>query len=134
MRSLSTTLSALTLLTLLTGCAREHGPLSNTPDTTSLGVAKGLGPGGVSTAFGVYPDSPGLKGVDPLADRSTSTAVRPPPLVPGMPANPDAPRTSNAVQAWTTGPNLPVEPSNMALEPETIEEPKAQGQAPGHQG
>ena len=130
MRPLSTTLCAFALLVLVAGCSHEHGPLSDTPDTTSLGVAQGLGPGEVSTAYGVYPASPGLKGVDDdVADRSTSTAVRPPPLVPGAPGGPDLPRTSNAVQAWTSGPNLPVERSNMALEPESAEAASPHGHA-----
>ncbi len=129
MRALPTTLFAL-LLAFALGCSREHGPLSDKPDTTSLSVAGGLGPGGVSTAYGVFPEAPGLPGVDAdAADRNTSTAVRPPPLVPGTPANADVPRTSNAVQAWSSGPNLPVEPANMALEPEGAEAPTAHGHA-----
>lgn len=116
-------------LALLAGCYREHGPLSDKPDTTSLGVAGGLGEGGVSTAYGIYRNRPSLKGVDlDVADRNTSTAVRPAPLIPGTPSNPDAPRTSNAMQSWTSGPNLPVEPANMALEPEPAEAPA------GHHG
>ena len=129
MRAFPASLAPL-LLALAVGCSHEHGPLSDKPDTTSLGVAGGLGPGGVSTAYGVFPESPGLPGVDnDMADRSTSTAVRPPPLVPGTPANPSVPRTSNAVQAWTSGPNLPVERANMALEPEGAEAPAAHGHA-----
>ncbi len=127
-------LALCSALALGAGCSTQHGPLSDTPDTTSLGVAGGLGPGGVSTAYGVYPESPDLKGVDPLADRSTSTAVRPPPLVPGLPGDAETPRTSNAVQAWTSGPNLPVEPANMALEPEVTEPPAAHGGGRGHEG
>lgn len=116
-------------LALLAGCYREHGHLSDKPDTTSLGVAGGLGEGGVSTAYGIYRNRPSLKGVDlDVADRNTSTVVRPAPLIPGTPSNPDAPRTSNAMQSWTSGPNLPVEPANMALEPEPAEAPA------GHHG
>jgi hypothetical protein len=130
MRALSSTVSTLAALAVLAGCSHEHGPLSDKPDTTSLGVAGGLGEGGMSTAYGIYRNCPSLKGVDlDLADRSTSTAVRPAPLVPGTPGNPDAPRTSNAMQSWTSGPTLPVEPANMALEPEDHEAPAA-----GHHG
>ncbi len=132
MRSHPPTLVALPLLALLAGCSHQHGPLSDTPDTTSLGVAGGLGPGGVSTAFGVYPAAADLKGVDiTLSNRSTALAVRPAPLVPGFPGSPDVPRTSNAMQAWTTGPNLPVEASNLALEPEA---PAAHAGASDHAG
>jgi|SRR5450631_2330039 len=135
MRALTSTVPMLAALALLAGCSHQHGPLSDKPDTTSLGVAGGLGEGGMSTAYGIYPNSPGLKGVDlDYADRSTSTAVRPMPLVPGTPSNPDAPRTSNAMQAWTSGPTLPVEPANMALEPEGAEVPAAHGGAAGHPG
>ena len=135
MRALSSALSTLAALALLAGCSHEHGPLSEKPDTTSLGVAEGLGEGGMSTAYGIYSDSPSLAGVDlDKADRNTSTAVRPAPLVPGMPSNPDAPRTSNAMQSWTSGPTLPVEPANMALEPEGAEAPSAHGGAAGHPG
>ncbi len=132
MRPPSTLVSALALAGLLLGCSHQHGPLSDTPDTTSLGVAGGLGPGGVSTAYGIYPESPQLKGVDDtLANRSTSTAVRPPPLVPGTPNDADVPRTSNAVQAWTSGPNLPVEQANRALEPEGADAPATHASHPG---
>jgi hypothetical protein len=117
------------------GCAREHGPLSDKPDTTSLGVAGGLGEGDVSTAYGIYAESADLRGVDnSLANRSTATAVRPPSLVPGMPNSADVPRTSNAVEAWTSGPNLPVEPANMALEPEGAETPAAHSGGAHHPG
>jgi len=83
----------------------------------------------MSTAYGIYyPASPFMTDIGPSqASRDTSTAVRPPPLVPGTPNDPDAPRTSNAMQSWTSGPTLPVEPANMALEPEGAE-------APGHHG
>ena len=122
MRAFPTTLSTLCLLALVSGCSTKHGPLSDKPDTTSLGVAGGLGEGGVSTAYGIYRTSPDLKGVDTdQADRSTSSAVRPTPLIPGLPSNPDAPRTSNAMQSWTSGPTLPVEPANRAIEPEGAE-------------
>ena len=135
MRALPSTLLSLAALALGVGCSHEHGPLSNKPDTTSLGVAGGLGEGGVSTAYGIYRDCPSLKGVNNnLADRNTSSVARPPPLVPGAPSNPDAPRTSNAMQSWTSGPTLPVEPANMALEPEGAEAPPAHGGAAGHPG
>jgi hypothetical protein len=135
MRALSSTVTTLAALALLAGCSHEHGPLSDKPDTTSLGVAGGLGEGGMSTAYGIYPNGPSLQGVDvDRADRNTTTAVRPSPLIPGTPSNPDAPRTSNAMQSWTSGPTLPVERANMALEPEGAEPPASHGGAEGHQG
>jgi hypothetical protein len=134
MRALLTTLLTLCALALVPGCSTKHGPLSDKADTTSLGVAGTLGEGGISTAHGIHAQSPDLRGVNTdVADRSTSTAVRPAPLIPGLPSNPDAPRTSNAVQSWTSGPTLPVEPANMAIEPEGTEAPKAHGPA-GHPG
>lgn len=130
MRALLTTLLTLGALGLVPGCSTKHGPLSDKADTTSLGVAGNLGEGGISTAYGVHPQSPDLRGVDlDVADRRTSTAVRPTPLIPGLPTNPDAPRTSNAVQSWTSGPTLPVERANMAIEPEGTEAPTAHGPA-----
>jgi hypothetical protein len=124
MRALLSTLPSLCVLVVLSGCSTKHGPLSDKADTTSLGVAGGLGEGGISTAYGIHEQSPSLRGVDlDMADRSTSTAVRPAALIPGMPSNPDAPRTSNAAQSWTSGPTLPVEPANMAIEPEGAEAP-----------
>ena len=135
MRALPSSLLTLAALALSAGCAREHGPLSDKPDTTSLGVAGGLGEGGVSTAYGIYGNCPSLKGVDTdLADRNTSNVVRPTPLIPGMPSSSDTPRTSNAMQSWTSGPTLPVEPANMALEPEGAEAPAVHGGAAGHPG
>ncbi len=135
MRALPTSLSTLAVLALLSGCSLKHGPLSDKPDTTSLGIAGELGEGGVSTAYGIYGHSPSLTGVDlDVADRSTSTAVRPSPLVPGTPSDLDAPRTSNALQSWTSGPTLPVERANMALEPEGVEAPAPHGGASGHPG
>ena len=135
MRALSSIVSTLAALSLLAGCSHEHGPLSDKPDTTSLGVAGGLGEGGMSTSYGIYSETAGLTGVDlDRADRNTSTAVRPLPLVPGTPNDPDAPRTSNAMQSWTSGPTLPVEPANMALEPEGAEAPASHGGAAGHPG
>jgi hypothetical protein len=125
MHAFRTALGPLAALALLAGCSQTHGTLSDKPDTTSLGVAGGLGEGGVSTAYGIYPASSELKGVDTnRADRSTTSAQRPPPLIPGAPSAPDAPRTSNDMQSWTSGPTLPVEPANRALEAET----------PGHSG
>ena len=134
MRAPSTTLPTLAVLALLSGCSLKHGPLSDRPDTTSLGVAGGLGEGGVSTSYGIYYGH-SLSGVDlDVANRSTSTAVRPAPLIPGSPSSSDTPRTSNAMQSWTSGPTLPVERANMALEPEGGEVPASQPGGAEHPG
>jgi len=120
-------------LGVLSGCSHEHGPLGDKPDTTSLGVAGGLGEGAVSTAFGIYPESPDLRGVDrDRADRSTATAVRPPPLIPGMPGDPESPRTTNDLMSWSSGPTLPVEASNRALEGEGEAKPAGHGGPASH--
>jgi hypothetical protein len=135
MNAQRTSLGLLAAVSLLSGCSHEHGPVSDKADTTSLGVATGLGEGGVSTAYGIAPQGPDLRGVDAnLADRNTATAVRPAPLILGAPGNPDLPRTSNAMQSWTSGPNLPVERQNMAIEPEGGEKPAGHGAESGHKG
>lgn len=135
MNALRTVLGLLAAVGLLAGCSHEHGPVSDKADTTSLGVATGLGEGGVSTAYGIAPQGSDLRGVDTnVADRNTVTAVRPAPLFPGAPGNHDTPRTSNAMQSWTSGPNLPVERQNMALEPEGGEKPAGHGAEPAHKG
>jgi len=133
MSSLRLASLALAVLGFLSGCTRQHGPLSDTPDTTSLAVAGSLGEGAVSTAYGLAARSPDLRGVDTdRADRDTATATRPPPLVPGTPGNPDTPRTSNDLQSWSSGPNLPVESANRALEPEGEGAPATHGHPAGH--
>ncbi|HMK73221.1 MAG TPA: hypothetical protein VK454_07765 [Myxococcaceae bacterium] len=120
-------------LLLLVGCSHEHGPLSDKPDTTSLGVAGNLGEGDVSTAYGLAAESPNLRGVDTdRANRFTTTAVRPAPLIPGTPGDPETPRTSNDLITWTSGPTLPVEAANRALEPEGEAKPAGHGEAPTH--
>jgi hypothetical protein len=136
MTLLRTTLGTLAAVGLLTGCSHEHGPLSDKPDTTSLGAAGTVGMGDVSTAYGVHAAAPDLRGVDTeLSNRSTASAVRPAPLLPGAPESADAPVISNAMQSWTSGPTLPVERANMALEPEGAEKPAAHGAgASGHKG
>jgi hypothetical protein len=124
--------SALALLVVV-ACSHQHGPLSDKPDTTSLGVAGNLGEGDVSTAYGLAAASPNLRGVDTNpADRFTSTAVRPAPLIPGTPGDPQTPRTSNDLMSWTSGPTLPVEAANRALEPEGEAKPAGHGEAAGH--
>jgi hypothetical protein len=117
-------------------CSHEHGPLSDTPDPTSLGRAGSVPPGRVSTAYGLSLPS-GVPGVplpgtvqgetSPLttqAHSADSLLGRP---VDQEVGNDTAPQTGNAMVTWTSGPNLPVEPWNMALQP-----PPGEGE--GHGG
>jgi hypothetical protein len=114
---------ALSLGTVLAGCSHEHGPLADKPDTTSVGNAGRFRPSMVSTADGLVwapatsVQFPALQGVySPL-----TTQAQPPVTLFG--AREDwsfgqtfAPETGRALTTWTSGPNLPVEPWNMALE------------------
>ena len=115
---------ALSLGTALVGCSYEHGPLADKPDTTSVGNAGRWPPSMISTTEGLVwaPASrvsfPELHGVfSPL-----TTQVRPPVTLLGTRADwtfgqTFGPDTGRAFNTWTSGPNLPVEPWNMAMEP-----------------
>jgi hypothetical protein len=116
---------ALALGASVVGCSSEHGQLSNTPDTTSLGNAGRWGVMFVSTSGGLTrlprdPDAfiPGTtRGeTSPL----TTQAQRPFTLF-GTRADwgfgqTFEPLTGWALVTWSSGPNLPVEPWNMAME------------------
>jgi hypothetical protein len=127
---------AAALAAALLGCSHEHGPLSDTPDPTSLGNAGSVPEGRISTAYGLAlpsgtPGAP-LPGTvqgetSPLTTRAHSADS-----LLGLPVDQDvgndtAPQTGNALGVWTSGPNLPVEPWNMALQP-----PPGEGE--GHGG
>jgi len=114
---------ALSLGTAVVGCSHEHGPLADKPDTTSLGNAGRFAPSMVSTADGLVwaPASrvrfPELQGVfSPL-----TTQAQPPVTLLGTRADwglgqTFGPGAGRAFSTWTSGPNLPVEPWNMAIE------------------
>jgi len=127
---------AAALAAELLGCSHEHGPLSDTPDPTSLGNAGSVPPGRVSTAYGLSLPSeiPGVPVPGTVqGDYSPlTTQARPADSLLGRPVDQDvgsntAPQTGNAMVVWTSGPNLPVEPWNMAL-------PPAPGEGEGHGG
>ena len=114
---------ALSLGTAFIGCSHEHGPLADKPDTTSVGNAGRFAPSMVSTTEGLVwaPASrvrfPELQGVfSPL-----TTQVQPPLTLLGTRADwgfgqTFGPDTGRAFSTWISGPNLPVEPWNRALE------------------
>lgn len=123
MRSLG--LVPFAVLALL-GCSHSHGPLSDTPDPTSLGNAGVLPPVSISTAFGLHdipPPGDELPGTLQGTTSPLTTQARPVPSLLGqvvgwgLGENTD-PQTGNALVTWMSGPNLPVEPWNMAIEPE----------------
>ena len=109
----------------LVGCTNSHGPLSDTPDPTSLGNAGLLPPVSISTAYGLHPIPPPAAEVAGTLQGTTSpltTQARPVPSLLGQVVGWDVgentdPQTAYALVTWMSGPNLPVEPWNMALEP-----------------
>jgi len=117
--------AALALGAFAVGCSHEHGPLADTPDTTSLGNAGRFPASLISTSRGLVrrpanPDAviPGtLRGeTSPL-----TTQARPGVTLLGTQESwvfgqTFSPEAGWAMNTWTSGPNLPVEPWNMALE------------------
>jgi hypothetical protein len=106
------------------GCSYEHGPLSDTPDTTSLGTAGRWGAPYISTATGVRwrPSDPNavLPGTVQGESSMLTTQVQPPRTLYGTREDwtlgrPSATRRGRR-WVWISGPNLPVEAWNMALE------------------
>lgn len=124
---------ALALGATAVGCSHEHGPLSDTPDTTSLGNAPRWGVRFISTSEGLtwIPRNPNTVLPNTIQGELSPLTTQAQPLVTlfGTPANwtfgqTFEPVTGWAVNTWTSGPNLPVEPWNMAMEP-------AEGEAAG---
>ncbi|HUM09777.1 MAG TPA: hypothetical protein VLT82_02405 [Myxococcaceae bacterium] len=129
---------ALALGTFAVGCSHEHGPLSDKPDTTSLGNAGRFGAAFVSTSWGLA-----HRRMDPNAatpgtvqgeTSPLTTQARPLTTLFGTPDDWSFGQTTGpvagwAMVAWTSGPNLPVEPWNMALET-----PTGEGGGEGHGG
>jgi hypothetical protein len=128
----------LALGATVVGCSYEHGPLSDTPDTTSLGTAGRWGAPHISTATGVRwrPSDPNA--VLPTVQGESSmltTQVQPPrTLRDTRGLDPRQTRQPDGVGAgvWISGPNLPVEPWNMALEPAPARPREGHGGAKAH--
>jgi hypothetical protein len=116
---------ALALGASAVGCSHEHGPLSDTPDTTSLGNAPRWGVRFVSTSEGLAWRPANADAILPNTIQGElsplTTEARPLLTLLGTPANwtfgqTFEPVTGASVTTWTSGPNLPVEPWNMAME------------------
>jgi len=115
----------LALGATVVGCSYEHGPLSDTPDTTSLGTAGRWGAPYISTATGVRwrPSDPSavLPGTVQGESSMLTTQVQPPRTLYGTREDwtlgqTFGNQTGSALGVWISGPNLPVESWNMALE------------------
>lgn len=116
---------ALALGASVVGCSSEHGPLSNTPDTTSLGNAGRWGVMFVSTSEGLarLPRDPNAVIPGTIRGETSPLTTQAQPLLTlfGTRANwgfgqTFEPVTGWAMMTWSSGPNLPVEPWNMAME------------------
>ncbi len=127
---------ALALGTFAVGCSHEHGPLSDTPDTTSLGTAGRFGAWYVSTASGLAsrPENPDAVVPGTVQGETSPLTTQAQPLLTLLGTRADwsfgqtfGPERGWALNAWTSGPTLPVEPWNMALET-----PPGEGGGEGH--
>jgi len=126
---------ALALGVFAPGCSYEHGPLSDKPDTTSLGNSGRFGAVLISTADGLAVRPASADAVVPgTVQGETSpltTQVRPPMTLLGTRVDWSSgqsvePESGWALNTWTSGPILPVEPWNMAME--------TPGEGQGHGG
>jgi len=115
---------ALALGATAVGCSYEHGPLSDTPDTTSLGTAGRWGTRYVSTSEGLVwlPRDPNavIPGTVQGETSRLTTQVQPPRTLYGTREDwtfgqTFGPEIGYSLGVWTSGPNLPVEPWNMAM-------------------
>ena len=116
---------ALALGASAVGCSHEHGPLADKPDTTSLGSGLHWGVAFVSTSDGLAwrPRDPNaiIPGTVQGESSPLTTQAQPPLTLLGTRelwifGQTFGPQTGWAMNSWTSGPNLPVEPWNMALE------------------
>jgi hypothetical protein len=126
---------ALALGASAVGCSHEHGPLADKPDTTSLGSGLHWGVAFISTSDGLAlrPRDPNtvIPGTWEGELSALTTQIQPPLTLFGTRelwifGQTFQPRTGWALNTWTSGPNLPVEPWNMALEA------PAEGAVQGH--
>ena len=133
---------ALALGASVVGCSSEHGPLSNTPDTTSLGNAGRWGVMFVSTSGGLarLPSDPSAVIPGTMRGETSPLTTQAQPLLTlfGTRANwgfgqTFEPQTGWAMMTWSSGPNLPVEPWNMAMEAPAEGGGEAHGAAKEHQ-
>ena len=117
--------AALAVGVLAAGCSHEHGPLADKPDTTSLGTAPRWADSMISTSHGIAwrPEDPNavIPGTVQGETSPLTTQVQPRTTLLGTREDwtfgqSVEPRTGWALNAWTSGPNLPVEAWNMALE------------------
>jgi hypothetical protein len=117
--------AALALGAFTVGCSHEHGPLADKPDTTSLGNAGRFSESMVSTSTGLVwrPANPAevIPGTIQGDTSPLTTQARPMVTLLGTKESwifgqSYTPETGWAMNTWTSGPNLPVEPWNMALE------------------
>jgi len=117
------------------GCSHEHGPLADKPDTTSLGSGLRWGVSFVSTSDGLAwrPSNPNatIPGTVQGELSPLTTQAQPPLTLLGTRevwifGQTFGPHTGWAMNSRTSGPTLPVEPWNMALEA------PAEGAAQGH--
>ena len=127
---------ALALGTFAVGCSHEHGPLADKPDTSSLGVAGRFGVAFVSTSWGLAgrPENPNARIPGTVQGDTSPLTTQARPLLTLFGARADwsfgqtvGPETGWAMNVWTSGPTLPVEPWNMALET-----PTGEGGGEGH--
>ena len=132
---------ALALGAFAVGCSNEHGPLADKPDTTSLGNAGRFSESMVSTSTGLVwrPANPAeaIPGTVQGETSPLTTEARPMVTLLGTKESwtfgqTFAPETGWAMNTWTSGPNLPVEPWNMALESATGEGGEGHGGPKGH--
>lgn len=121
--------AALALGALALGCSHEHGPVVDKPDTTSLGNAGRLSPSNASTSVGLERiSSDGQVAAGPVRGETSPLTTQARPVVTLFGTKESwgfgqtyTPETGWAMNTWTSGPNLPVEPWNMALESPTGE-------------
>ncbi len=116
---------ALALGAFAVGCSHEHGPLADKPDTTSLATSGRFSDAMISTADGLAwrPADPAavVPGTVQGETSPLTTEVKPSTTLLGTRTDwttgqTFAPQTGWALNAWTSGPTLPVEPWNMAME------------------
>ena len=130
--------AALVLGAFAVGCSHEHGPVSDKPDTTSLGNAGRFSASMISTSTGIAwrPANPDAVIPGTLQGETSPLTTQARPVLTLLGTRESwifgqtfTPETGWAMNTWTSGPTLPVEPWNMALE-----SPTGEGGGEGHGG